>query len=162
MSPGFRKATLTAHVMASVGWLGAVVAYLVLAIVGLTDREPETARAAYLSMEVIGWRAIVPLCVAAFVTGLWEALATEWGLFRHYWVVAKLGLTAFATTILLLHMPAVNRVAESARDRVLPIVTPHGAQAQLLVHAAGGLVILTAIAMISIFKPWGRTPFGRA
>ncbi len=34
MKPALRKLTLTAHVTASVGWLGAVAAYLVPAIVG--------------------------------------------------------------------------------------------------------------------------------
>jgi hypothetical protein len=33
---------------------------------------------------------------------------------------------------------------------------------QLVVHAAGGLGVLIAITAISVFKPWGRTPFARS
>jgi magnesium-transporting ATPase (P-type) len=32
---------------------------------------------------------------------------------------------------------------------------------QLVVHATGGVILLVAIATISVFKPWGKTRFGR-
>jgi hypothetical protein len=31
----------------------------------------------------------------------------------------------------------------------------------LLVHDAGGLVVLLAVTALSIYKPWGRTAYGR-
>ncbi len=37
MPPQLRKLALTVHVTASVGWLGAVAAFLALAIAGLTS-----------------------------------------------------------------------------------------------------------------------------
>jgi len=49
--------------MLAVGWLGAVVAYLALALVGLTSPSAQMVRAAYLAMEVIGWYVIVPWVV---------------------------------------------------------------------------------------------------
>ena len=39
LPPGVRKFTLTAHVTTSVGWLGAVVVFLALAVVGLTSQD---------------------------------------------------------------------------------------------------------------------------
>jgi hypothetical protein len=68
----------------SVGWLGSVVAYLALAIVGLTSHDAQTVRAVYLSMEVIGWFVIVPFSLAALAAGLVESLGTPWGLSRHW------------------------------------------------------------------------------
>jgi hypothetical protein len=38
LTPRLRKLALTAHVTASVGWLGAVVAFLALSIAGLTSQ----------------------------------------------------------------------------------------------------------------------------
>ena len=32
---------------------------------------------------------------------------------------------------------------------------------QLVVHAAGGLLVLLAATMLSVYKPWGMTPYGR-
>ena len=55
MTPGLRKFALTAHVTSSVGWLGAVAAFLALAVAGLAVRDAQTVRASYLSMELIGW-----------------------------------------------------------------------------------------------------------
>jgi len=70
MASHFRKFTLTAHVVLSVGWLGAVVAYLALAVAGLTSDTPLTVRAAFLSMDLIGWYVIVPFALAAWAAGL--------------------------------------------------------------------------------------------
>jgi hypothetical protein len=79
-----RKLLLAAHVVSCVGWLGAVVAFLVLGIAGLTSRSAEIVRGTYLSMELISRFAVIPLCLAAMATGLIQAIATPWGLMRQY------------------------------------------------------------------------------
>lgn len=40
-----RKLALTAHVVSSVGWLGAVTAFLALSIAGLTSKDPRRSAA---------------------------------------------------------------------------------------------------------------------
>jgi hypothetical protein len=146
MTPGLRKFALTAHVAFSVGWLGAVVAYLAVAIACLVSQDAQMVRAGYSTMELTGWFVIVPLSLAALLTGLVQSLGTEWGLFRYYWIVVKFVLTVGAVTILLLHMPAVSRRS--------------GAQAEVI-HAGGGVLVLLATTTLSVYKPWGRTPYGR-
>ena len=76
MTSGLRKFALTSHVTSSVGWLGAVVVSLALAIAGLTSRDPEVVRAAYLTLKVIGWFVLVPLSVASLLTGLVQSGTT--------------------------------------------------------------------------------------
>src|SRR5437016_8745060 len=98
-------------------------------------------RGAYLSMEMIGWFVIIPCCFAALLTGLVQSLGTEWGLFRHYWILVKFLLTITATIILLLHMPTITRMARLAAEMTLPIATFGEIQRQLLVHAAGGHLV---------------------
>jgi hypothetical protein len=146
MTPGLRKFALTAHVTFSVGWLGAVVAYLAVAIACLVSQDAQMVRSGYSTMELTGWFVIVPLSLAALLSGLVQSLGTEWGLFRYYWILVKLVLTLGAVTILLLHMPAVGRKA--------------GVRAEL-VHAGGGLLVLIATTALSVYKPWGRTRYGR-
>src|SRR5919107_6459579 len=102
ISPRLRRLALTVHVGSSVGWLGAVAAFLALAVVGLTSDDAETVRGAYLVMEPAAWFVLVPLAFASLVTGLVQSLGTAWGLFRHYWILFKLLITVFATTILLI------------------------------------------------------------
>lgn len=84
MKPALRKLAVTAHVTFSIGWLGAVAAFLVLSIAGVTSRDPDVVRSAYLSMDLISRFAIIPMCFVALATGLIEALGTPWGLFRYY------------------------------------------------------------------------------
>jgi hypothetical protein len=146
MTPGLRKFALTAHVTFSVGWLGAVIAYLAVAISCLVSQDAQMVRSGYSTMELTGWFVIVPLSLAALLTGLVQSLGTEWGLFRYYWIVVKFVLTVGAVTILLLHMPAVSR-----RSGVLAEV----------VHAGGGLLVLIATTTLSVYKPLGRTRYGR-
>src|ERR671919_2910813 len=116
MSPAVRKCALTAHVTASVGWIGAVLAFLALAIVGLTHQDPQTVRGVYLVMEPAAWLVLVPLAFASLLTGIVQGLGTTWGLFRHYWVLFKLLITVFATIVLLIYMETFSSMAGRAAD----------------------------------------------
>jgi hypothetical protein len=102
MTPGLRKVALTAHVASSVGSLGAVAGFLALAVAGLTSQDAGMVCAAYLTMEFTARYVIVPLVLALLLAGLIQSLGTAWGLFRHYWVLAKLLLTVLTTIVLLL------------------------------------------------------------
>jgi Predicted integral membrane protein (DUF2269) len=116
MPPGLRKFALTVHLVSSVGWIGAVMAYLALGLAAVTSPDTRTVRAAWTAMEVTGWWAIVPLALAALLTGLVMALGTRWGLFRHYWVLISLALTILCTVVLAVHMPTVSAMASMARQ----------------------------------------------
>ena len=116
MRPRLRKFALTAHVTSSVGWLGAVAGFLALAVAGLTSQDAQMVRAAYLAMDLTTWFVIVPLSLASLLTGLVQSLGTTWGLFRHYWVLAKLLLTILATVALLLHMQPISYMASAAAE----------------------------------------------
>ena len=157
MAPGVRKFVLTAHVASSVGWLGAVVAYLALAIAALTLQDAQTVRAAWIAMELTGWFVIVPLALASLLIGLVNALGTPWGLFRHYWVLVKFLLTVFATIILLLHMPTVSYFAGVAAETDGANV--FGLRGELI-HAGGGLLVLLVTTTLAVYKPRGMTRYG--
>jgi hypothetical protein len=161
MTPRLRKLALTTHVTFSVGWLGAVLAYLALALAGLNGQEAQLVRAAYLTTELIGRLVIVPCSLAALLTGLVQSLGTEWGLFRHYWISVKFVLTVVGTLVLLGHMRAVSRMAAIAAETTLAPGDFGMMRLQLVVHAGGGLGVLLAATVLSVYKPWGRTPYGR-
>ena len=104
-----------------------------------------------------GWYVIVPLALAALLTGLVMALGTPWGLFRHYWVLITFVLTVFATVILLLHMPTVSSLADVAREADGATLGGLGGD---LLHAGGGLLVLLVITVLNVYKPRGLTPYG--
>jgi hypothetical protein len=160
MTNTLRKFALTTHVTSSVGWLGAVAAFMALAIAGVTSREDETVRAAYIAMHVTTWFVIVPLSLASLLTGLVQSLGTTWGLFRHYWVVTKLLLTVLATIILLLHTQPIDRVAAVAMQTTLSTGDLRQLRIQLVADAGAALFVLLVTTALSVYKPWGLTAYG--
>ena len=162
MAPRLRKLALTAHVASSVGWLGAVVGFLALAVAGLTSQDAQLVRAAYLTMEVTGWFVLVPLALASLLTGLVQSLGTTWGLFRHYWVLFKLLINVFATVVLLLYMQTLGSLADAAAE-----ATSSGDDLAVLgspspvLHAGAALLLLLVATTLAVYKPRGMTPYGQ-
>jgi hypothetical protein len=157
MMSNLRKLGLTVHVIVSVGWVGAVAAFLSLSIGALSD-DAALSRATYLAMNVVGRCVLLPLSLATLVSGVVQSLGTKWGLFKHYWVLVKLVLTVFATAALFLHQ--FSAVAEAAR---LASETAgwNGGLAlrqlglQLRADAGLGLLVLLTATVIAFYKPWG-------
>ncbi len=159
MRPGLRKLALTAHVVSSVGWLGSVAAFLALAVAGLTSRDTQMVRAAYLAMGLTTSFVIVPLSLASLLTGLISSLGTTWGLFRHYWVAVKLLITILSTIILLIHMQPITHLAGTAAETTLSSADLRP-RIQMVVAAGGALVALLVATTLSVYKPRGMTPYG--
>jgi hypothetical protein len=149
---------LSAHLVVSLGWLGAIAPYLALGLSAVTSRDPQTVRAAWFAMELVGWYAIVPLALASLFTGVIMGVGTPWGLFRHYWVLVSLLLTIFAVTGLLLHMPTVSHMARLAQEADAANLV--GGLGGDLFHATVGLLILLVIQVLNVFKPAGMTRHG--
>jgi hypothetical protein len=160
MPPRLRKFMLAAHVASSVGLLGAIAGFLVLAVAGLTSRDAEIVRAAYPAMELIARFVIVPAAFAALLIGIVESLGTRWGLLRHYWILAKLALTVLATVVLLLQMELIRYMAGVAADMALSSADLYEARISLVAHAGGGLLVLLVPLALSVYKPQGRTRYG--
>lgn len=162
MRPLVRKFALTVHLVGSVGWIGAVLAYLALDVAAMTSNDPQQVAAAWTAMELTGWYVIVPLAIASLVTGIIMSLGTPWGLFRYYWVLISLVLTIFATVVLIAHMPDVSAQAQMARqtDGAAAHVSGRGSGRGDLLHAGGGLIVLLVIATLNVYKPQGMTRYG--
>jgi hypothetical protein len=161
MTPGLRKLALTTHVTSSVGWVGAVAAFLALAIAGVGSQDAQIVRAAYLAMHLITWFVIVPLSLAALSTGIVQSLGTTWGLFDHYWIVTKILLTVLATIILLVHTQPIDHVAAMAAQTTLAAGDLRQLRLQLVGDACAALFVLLVTTALSVYKPWGMTPYGQ-
>lgn len=159
LPPPLRKTLLALHVMASVGWLGSVAAFLALSVLAAYGSDPETVRAAYISMDPVGWWAVVPLNLSALLTGIVLSVATPWGLLRHYWVATKLMLTVLGTGLLLMHQTLVVQQVAALASAGTPLANDslHHMGVQLVWAAGFGLLLLVTLTALSVFKPWGLT-----
>jgi hypothetical protein len=164
-SPRTRKLLLTVHVCLSVGWIGVEASLLALELTGLTTRDPELMRAAYLAVGLFGGGFIAPVAIGTLLSGLALSIGTQWGLIRYYWV-----LTKFVITVALM-AGGINVLGErlqlaAARVSDLPStmlthVEVGAVRFQLLVGTTVALLLLVTATALSLYKPWGRTRFGR-
>jgi uncharacterized membrane protein len=159
MTPGLRRLTFTTHITSSVGWIGAVFVFLAVAVIGLTSQDERTVRGAYLVMAPAAWFVLVPLAHASLLSGIALSLGTTWGLFRHYWVVLKLLITAFSTVILLIYMGTFRQMAQVASDPVVDLAAVRNASP--VVHAILAVILLLAATVLGIYKPFGLTAYGK-
>ena len=162
MTPRVRKFALTAHVISSVGWIGAVAVFLAHAILGVTSKDTQMVRAVYLVMEPAAWLVLVPLAFASLLTGVVQSLGTTWGLFQHYWVVFKLLINVFATIVLLMYTQTLGYLADVAAQTTLSsddlglLRTP-----SVVIHSTLALLVLLVATVLAVYKPQGVTPYGR-
>jgi len=165
VSPPVYKFLLTAHIIVSVGWLGIVFAKLVLGIVAIRTNAPDVSDALYVSMEVVNV-AFPPAAIATLVTGVLLSLGTKWGLLRHYWVATKLALTVGVIVTGIALVGRLIRQSISAQSgQAVEYGTISGiasVPATLLISLSVAHVLMLGVAtVISVYKPWGKTWFGR-
>lgn len=160
MTPRLRKFALTAHVTSSIGWFGAVAAFVALSIAGMISQDAQLVRAAYLAMGLISWFVIVPLAVISLLSGVVSSLGTSWGLFRYYWVLLKLLITILATIVLLVHMQPIDLLASVAANTTAFSVDLQSLQLLMVTASSAALVMLIVLTVLSVYKPRGMTRHG--
>ncbi len=144
-----RLVVLIAHVLASVGWFGvAVLVAFLLVAAGITG-DDVLARSLYRAVETSVWLT-VPLGAVAAGTGVVLGLGTKWGLARYWWVVIKeVAVVPVVVTDLLVVAPAAHDGAQGQLS------------GRLLDPAIAHVVVLGIATVVSLAKPFGRTPRGR-
>ena len=154
-----RKLGLLAHITTSVGWLGAVLGFLALAMGAMTSADREMVRAAYLGMDWTLRYAIVPLSVASVAVGIVQSLLSPWGLVRYWWVVVKLVLTVGATLVLLQYtQTTMSHLVQVAGGATASVSDLRELAFSPLLHAAAGAAVLLGASVLSVYKPRGLTP----
>jgi hypothetical protein len=78
MTPALRRFTFTTHITSSMGWVGAALAFLALAVIGFTSDAPLKVRGAYLLMAPAAWFVLVPLAHASLLSGIVLSLGSTW------------------------------------------------------------------------------------
>jgi hypothetical protein len=144
------KAVLTAHILTSGGWFGVAVLVAFCGLASAATEDSGLASALRRTMETAPWLSI-PMGLAAVLTGAVLGLGTAFGLVRHWWVVAKI---AIAVAVLVTDAVLVGRVAHDAAVTGTAAPPLYGST---IAH----VVVLGAAVVLSVFKPRGRTPWGR-
>lgn len=158
--PATRRLVLTVHIVSSVGWIGVYFVLLALVVTGLTASDPGVVRAVYVVVQIVDAKLTVPLTVLMLVSGIVLSLGTKWGLVRYRWVLVKVAITVALTALvlgLLQSRLATAAAAVSAVDGGLPPAGGPDAVIPPIVAITAALVAT----VLSVYKPWGRTPWAR-
>jgi hypothetical protein len=154
-----RKVLLTVHVVAAVGLLGASIVLLIASAHAATRDDRQEAHATYALLQLVAYSVDVPLALIALLAGVLLALSSTWGIFRYWWVTAKLAI--LLTTITLgatLVAPSINTLLDVTKTSD---VSESSARWRLVSVAAIQLPMLLVAATLGIFKPKGRLRWPR-
>jgi hypothetical protein len=118
-------------------------------VTGAQGRDPG---AVYPAAQLIGSLLLVPAALLSLVTGVLLGLLTPWGLFRHWWVTAKLVLTtAGAVLSLVVLTPTLTGLADAAAGPV-----PLAQRLELVRDSGAASLVLVVTLVLSVYKPFGR------
>jgi hypothetical protein len=132
------------HVVTSVGWLSQAVALLALLLYGMKTNDVT----AFKMARVLDHNVLAIMANVSAFTGMMLSATTPWGYFRHWWVLAKFGITVSQLYVGIFILS--NNLEEAANGHVsvwMPV---------------GTALMIGAIAFqtwLSVAKPWGRTPW---
>jgi hypothetical protein len=160
LTPQGRKWVLTAHVIASVAWIGVSLCLLGLSLTGVLSRDAEIQKAAFVALGTLGTVVAAPVSVAALITGVVVSLGTKWGLFRHWWVLVSFIATVIMTAAVLFALgPLLRGAAASALAAApgTPVLDAVGnAAVPAVIASCVATVVLSVITGLNVFKPVGR------
>lgn len=159
------RALVAAHAISAAAWVGIACAVVTLAVIGMTTKDLDTALIVY---ELISYFDITVLPWANFattLTGIALGLTTRWGLIRYRWVAAKMIISfAILASAFAYVEDSVGAVIEKAEH----LAATGGTTDQLgagggVVFAGFGLPLLSLVAamLLSLYKPGGKTRWGR-
>jgi hypothetical protein len=158
-----RKFVLLTHVLTSVSWIGVDLVMGVLSFRGLASDDSQTVATAYGALTMFCVPLLLTLGLLSLTTGVILGLGTRFGLVRYWWVATKLVISLLLTTLVLVALrPALGDAAVEVAtvDATLPDRLSEVTRNMLFPPIVSTSLLLFA-AWLSVYKPWGPTPYGR-
>jgi len=151
-----RKATLVVHIVSAGAWFGLDVAMGVVVFTALlTDSEAKKALC-YRALDIF---VVWPLFTTGLIclgTGILLGLGTTYGLFRYWWVVAKLGLNLVLTALVPIALrPQVVTLADQGRRFAGGEIVDFAEKNIIFPPLVSPAALLIAF-VLAVYKPWGR------
>lgn len=151
------KALKVIHLFCAILWVGGAIGMMVLVKVVSPSGEHEMYMYA-LALKTIDDYLIIPGANGCVITGLIYGLFTNWGFFKHRWIVVKWAFTLFMMASgTFLMGPCVNGNVYSP-DKLSDYMTntaPYWDNlSQIVFWGAIQVTCLFFVIVISVYKPW--------
>jgi hypothetical protein len=150
-----KRVLLSIHLFFMAIWLGSVVCSLALNVVEFSATNPQVLNTAYGFAEILDSFIVRTGAAGSLITGILLAWLTQWGLLRFYWIIAKEIMTV---SIIILDQAIIRWNGSAIALTTAQAASPAYVSVRnlLLAGIIVRLVLLLAIVVISIFKPWGQ------
>ncbi|MDR2367828.1 MAG: DUF2269 family protein [Deltaproteobacteria bacterium] len=147
----------TFHLITACLWLGGAVG-LTLMLFGMPLPETDGQLYGYnLSCKFIDDFVIIPGAIGCLLTGLLISLLTQWGFFKHRWIIIKWVLTVFCILFGTFFLsPTVNGQPRISAEEGLMALANVDYVANYHSNLKGGIFQLVSIVFmiwLSVFKP---------
>ncbi|QBD75052.1 hypothetical protein EPA93_03195 [Ktedonosporobacter rubrisoli] len=150
---------LSAHILCSVAWLGAATCSLILNLAVLFTNDAHLLNAAYIFVGTLDKALLRGGALGAIISGVLLSVFTKWGLFRFYWIIVKEAISLLCMII--------GVIISGWNDEAILLTAQYGLhamhnqlyltnQTMIFIGITFQLISLSAVFVISIFKPWGQ------
>jgi hypothetical protein len=160
LSPSRKKGWLVVHLISVILYFSGLIGQLFLTILTVFLPNGKLIFAAHFFIMYFDAFFSIPFAFAVVGTGTWLATRTNWGLTKHYWVIAKwsgmLLANVWGTTI-----GSVGE-GESFNYTLHGAINPLQSSAYIhsrelfFIYLVGELAIMFSLLIIAILKPWGK------
>jgi hypothetical protein len=165
LSPNVRKGVMVAHIMSGVGWMGLDIGLFVLMLTGYTTDSAAKAAGAYNAVAIVIPWSVPILSLGMLGSGLLLGWGTKWGILRYWWVFVKLTIGVILNLLVFVALlPGVRDLetsdpsltADGVRDTIgNDVIT------SMFFPPIVSFTMLLISAILSIYKPWGKTSWSR-
>ncbi|MGE5595397.1 MAG: hypothetical protein ACM3S1_05110 [Hyphomicrobiales bacterium] len=156
LSPNARKATLLVHVASAGAWLGLDIAMAVVVFTAVASDDESKKALCYRALDLFVVWPLLTTGLVCLASGLLLGYGTVWGIFKHWWVVTKLGLNLVLTGLVPIALwPEVTKLADAGRDFVAGGAVTFDESNIIFPPIVSPAALLIAF-ILAIWKPWGR------
>ena len=155
-----RNWLLSLHIATGGLWFGTALCSVALALSIVLLEPGDAIHGINLARNLLGQYIIIPAAVFSVITGVLLCGFTNWGFFKHYWVMAKQLVTLLLIVLGSVWLGPMTKemtaLSEVGRSQVLQ--NPDYLTLQTTVALGGALqtLALLAVIIVSTVKPWGK------
>ncbi|PLR66925.1 DUF2269 family protein [Bacillus sp. UMB0893] len=155
-----KQVLVSIHVISVTLWFGGTMGMLLLGFYLKNAVDGEQLYYTLLSMHVIDESLLKYPALLTLITGIMLSVWTQWGLFKHYWVLIKLALTIVT---ILLGIFFINdwfsflvTTAEELGFSALQNQDFHNVWFSMILTGSFNLLCLVMMTFVTYIKPFGK------
>ncbi len=155
-----RNWLLSLHIATGGLWFGTALCSVALALsVGMLN-VGDALHGINIARNFMGEYIIVPSAIFSVITGVLLCGFTNWGFFKHYWVMAKQLVTLILIVVGSVWLGPLTKemteLSEAGGSQVLQDSSYLSLQNTVILGGALQTLALLAVIVVSTVKPWGK------